>query len=146
MKKVVRILVAESVPDIRDLYRVMLESVADCIDFARDIPEALAMVEDTSYDVVFLDVGVPELDGLDCAEILNGLYPNLPIVVTTSIKLPIRLGAMLLAHPTNYLVSKPFDIKEMRDLVVLACSSTSPPAEAVVASPRHSSDAFPQAI
>ena len=146
MKKVIRILVAESIPDIRDLYRVMLDPVTDHIDFARDVPEALAKVEDRSYDVVFLDVGVPELDGLDGAEILNERYPDLPIVVTCSIKLPVRLAAILLSHPTNYLVNKPFDIKEMRDLVLHACSSSASPAELILASRRHASGTFPQAI
>ncbi len=146
MKKVIRILVAESVPDIQDLYRIILEPVADYVDFAKDVPEALARVEKASYDVVFLDVGVPELDGLDGAEVLNERYPDLPVVVTCSIKLPVRLAAVLLSHPTNYLVNKPFDIKEMRDLVLHACSSNASPAELILSTQGLDSNTYPQAV
>ncbi len=146
MKKTIRILVAEPIPDIQDLYRVILDPVADVIDFARDIPEALTMVEKCSYDVVFLDVGVPDLDGLEGAEILNEIHPELPIVVTSSIKLPVRLAAFLMAHPRNYLVQKPFDIREIRELVRLACCSEVTPEELVLSMRSRDSDSFLKAI
>ena len=136
MERSIRILVAEPIPDIRDLYRFILDPVADHIDFAGDVQEGLVKIENDVYDLVFLDLGVPELEGLDGTEILNQLHPDLPVIVSCSINLPTRLAARLLTRPTNFFVSKPFDIKEIREIVLHACSSVASKAE-VVSLPRQ---------
>lgn len=123
MKEFIRILVAEPIADIQELYGIILDPVADYIEFATDAQEAVAKTDRSRYDLVFLDIGVPELDGLDCAEMVNQQHPDLPVIVSSSIKLPARLAARLLSHPSNFLVNKPFDIKEIRQIVVHACSS-----------------------
>ena len=146
MKSRARILIAEAVPDIRELFRIILDPVTDCIDFAGDNQEALAKIGMACYDLVFLDVGVPELDGLECAEILNQRHPVLPVVVSCSIKLPTRLAAHFLSHPTNFLVRKPFDIKEMREIVLHVCQRSVLRARRRSMSPRRHADTLAEAV
>lgn len=117
MKNAARILVEEPIRDIQDLFRIILEPVSSRIDFARDVPEALEYAAENDYDIVFLDVGVPELEGIDGAEELNDRFPEMAVVLTCSIKLSPHLAARFLSHATNFLVSKPFDILEVRQLV-----------------------------
>ena len=117
MENAARILVEEPIRDIQNLFQIVLDPVASSIDFVRDVPEALNRASDGGYDIVFLDIGVPELDGIDGAEALNKTHPDLAVILTCSIKLSPHLAARCLSHPMNFLVSKPFDILEVRQLV-----------------------------
>jgi hypothetical protein len=58
----------------------------------------------------------------------------------------VRLAAFLMAHPRNYLVQKPFDIREIRELVRLACCSEVTPEELVLSMRSRDSDSFLKAI
>jgi len=146
VKEAIRILIAEPVHDIRELYAIILGPVADHIEFAGDIWEAIGKVQEFPYDLVFLDVGIPELDGLDGARVLNQEHPDLPVIVSSSIKLPARLAARLLSHPTNFLVSKPFDIKEIREIVLHACSLAAVRAEGRLSAHRPEPGTLAEAV
>ncbi len=45
--------------------------------------EALAVLKQNAVDLVLLDVGLPDLDGLDLLTILKIDYPDLPVVMMT---------------------------------------------------------------
>ncbi len=42
--------------------------------------ELLAELEKESYDIVLLDISMPEMDGFEAAAIIKEKYPNLPII------------------------------------------------------------------
>lgn len=46
--------------------------------------EALAKVETTSFDLVFIDVNMPGKDGLELTEILRGRFPDLAMALVTA--------------------------------------------------------------
>lgn len=60
-----RILVADDQPDARLLVRLVLEREAFEVVEAADGEEALAAIEEGSFDLVLLDVRLPTIDGLD---------------------------------------------------------------------------------
>ncbi|PHP68592.1 two-component system response regulator CreB [Zhengella mangrovi] len=64
------ILVADDDPQIRDVIRFTLEKAGMTVAEAGDGAQALVRFAETTPDLVVLDVGMPELDGLDvCREI-----------------------------------------------------------------------------
>jgi len=70
--------------------------------------EALRKVEEESYDVVVLDLMMPDMDGLKVLNILKTTNPNLPVIVFTAdfaperLKEAVELGALdVIPKPTD---------------------------------------------
>ncbi|MFD5662667.1 response regulator transcription factor [Streptomyces hirsutus] len=70
---------------------------------------ALAEAARTPYDVLLLDLGLPDMDGLDVARTLRAGHPDLLIVVLTARTDDIDVIAGLDAGADDYLV-KPFSL------------------------------------
>jgi CheY-like chemotaxis protein len=81
----VRILVVDDNPAVRRYLRAALEqqSIQLICEEARTGGEALQRVKDTVFDVVLLDLQMPDLNGLDVARIISQLFPEMPILMVT---------------------------------------------------------------
>jgi DNA-binding response OmpR family regulator len=105
------ILVVDDEPKIVQLARDYLEHAGFAVVTARDGREALQAVRQSRPDLVVLDLGLPELDGLDVTRTLRR-DSNLPIVMLTARDdevdklLGLELGA------DDYL-TKPFSPREL---------------------------------
>jgi CheY-like chemotaxis protein len=62
-----RLLIVEDDPDARDMLRMLLETYGYEVDTAADGLAALRVIEGEQPDVVFLDIGLPEMDGYTVA-------------------------------------------------------------------------------
>ena len=64
------ILVVDDDPHIRDVVRFAFEKTGMAISIARDGKEALRQFDRNVHDLVVLDIGMPEMDGLEvCRQI-----------------------------------------------------------------------------
>ena len=105
------VMVVDDEPKIVQLARDYLEHAGFAVVVAHDGKAALAAARSHKPDLVILDLGLPELDGLDVARTLRG-ESNVPIVMLTgrseeSDKLVgLEIGA------DDY-VTKPFSPKEL---------------------------------
>jgi two-component system nitrogen regulation response regulator NtrX len=79
-----RILVVDDEPAIRDTMRMILEYDGYEVIVAGSGPEGLATVEKEGPDLVFLDIKMPGLDGLEVLSRLRGLYEALPVVIISA--------------------------------------------------------------
>ncbi|WP_394346664.1 response regulator [Streptomyces dangxiongensis] len=70
---------------------------------------ALAETAHTPYDVLLLDLGLPDIDGLDVARAVRARHPDLLIVILTARTDDIDVIAGLDAGADDYLV-KPFSL------------------------------------
>lgn len=105
------ILVVEDEEPVCDLVRVYLEKEAFTVEIAHDGREALAKVEQGRYDLILLDIMLPEVDGWAiCKEVRK--TSSTPIIMLTAKSeefdriLGLELGA------DDY-ISKPFSPREM---------------------------------
>jgi CheY-like chemotaxis protein len=80
------ILIAEDNPTNRELLRELLEIRGYTVAEACDGKEALAMVEQTTPDLLLLDIGMPVLDGFGVVRKLreNTRFTSLPVVAVTA--------------------------------------------------------------
>ena len=79
-----RILVIDDEPAIRDTMRMILEYEGyECLTAASGA-EGLAMVERESPDLVFLDIKMPGMDGLETLSRLRGTNDALPVVIVSA--------------------------------------------------------------
>jgi two-component system nitrogen regulation response regulator NtrX len=79
-----RILVVDDEPAIRDALRMILEYDGYDVLLAGSGPEGLSMAERDSPDLVFLDIKMPGLDGLEVLGRLRALNEALPVVMVSA--------------------------------------------------------------
>jgi two-component system nitrogen regulation response regulator NtrX len=79
-----RVLVIDDEPAIRDTMRMILEYEGHEVLLAGSGPEGLALAERESPDLVFLDIKMPGLDGLEVLSRLRGTNDTLPVVMISA--------------------------------------------------------------
>src|SRR5215212_10819599 len=76
-----RILVVDDEPEIRRSVRMILEYEGYEVVEAASGPEGVAMAERESPDLVFLDIKMPGMDGLDALQRIKASNETLPVVI-----------------------------------------------------------------
>ena len=64
-------------------YNLLIQTQAD-VDIAKNGVEAVSMVEEQSYDMIFMDLQMPEMDGYEATRIIRKSNPNMPIIALTA--------------------------------------------------------------
>jgi two-component system OmpR family response regulator len=106
-----RILVVDDDPHIRDVIAFALEKAGMTTEMARDGGEALSLFRRRPPDMIILDVGMPDTDGLDvCREIRKS--SNVPILFLSARDDEIDRIIGLEIGGDDY-VTKPFSPREM---------------------------------
>lgn len=79
-----KILIAEDNPDYQELLMNFLESVGHCVTAAGDGAKALELFHKHSFDLVLLDIMLPEIDGYNVCRILRR-ETDVPIMMLTAL-------------------------------------------------------------
>lgn len=82
---------------------------ADAVHTGKD---ALAYLEAANYDVVVLDVMMPEMDGITALKKIRESGSNIPVLLLTA-KSEVEDKVLGLDSGANYYLTKPFDTKEL---------------------------------
>ncbi|MDM7861543.1 response regulator transcription factor [Alteromonas sp. ASW11-36] len=108
-----RVLVVEDDLDIADLIRVNLSELGVTIEHAATGDKGLSLALDIQYDLVLLDVMLPQVSGLDICREVRAKKPEQAIVMLTAKNsemdrvLGLELGA------DDYM-TKPFSVRELQ--------------------------------
>lgn len=97
----IQVLIAEDHALLADALELLLGTQADmqCVGIARDGAQALAMAQERQPDILLLDLGLPQLDGLAVMQALRAARcPTRTLVVTArmdaaSVRAALALGA-----------------------------------------------------
>jgi two-component system sensor histidine kinase/response regulator len=109
-----RVLVVEDNAINQRVASLMLERVGCRVDVAADGREALEMIAQIPYDLVFMDCQMPEMDGFEATRALRRTEGarRLPIAAMTAHALPDDRARCLAAGMDEYL-SKPVQLSEL---------------------------------
>jgi CheY-like chemotaxis protein len=107
-----RILVAEDDPAVARLYAAYAESRGHRVLVAQDGAETLVTAAAENPDLVFLDVGMPKLDGRDVLKQLkaNPKTAAIPVLVVTAYGGDQNLRDLLLELGAVDVLEKPVDL------------------------------------
>jgi len=83
MTKTARVLVVDDDDRVRDVLVGMLKLAGHRADYAPNGREALLRLEHESFDLVFTDLSMPDVDGWALAEEIRRRWPQLKIVMVT---------------------------------------------------------------
>ncbi len=114
-----RILIAEDY----DINRMLIESLLDkypniTYEFAHDGEEAVEKATASSYDMIFMDVNMPKMNGLDATKVIRQkVKKHIPIIALTANALKGDKERFLEAGMDDY-IAKPIEVKELQKVLV----------------------------
>lgn len=113
-----RLLLVDDESDIVDPVRYALERDGFVVEVARDGERALELAREERFDLVLLDVMLPEVSGY---EICQGVRLDPTLADVKILMMTARGSAMErrkgLALGADGFIAKPFELKELRDAV-----------------------------
>jgi len=107
--------------------KVLLEDLGCIVDIASDGKSALALIERNDYDIVFMDVGLPEMDGITVTEHIrsDSAAKNTAIVGLTAHVMEEDIQRCYDAR-MNEVLTKPVSLDELRKVISRLCSQKQP--------------------
>jgi CheY-like chemotaxis protein len=110
-----KILIIDDTRVIRDFLTEVLTDYGYEVENARDGREGLEKVVSGRFDLVFCDVHMPNLNGLQTIKAILKEFPEMPIVMTDSF--PGRLAEEARAAGALTCLSKPFSLDDLKATV-----------------------------
>ena len=111
----IRVIIADDHTIVRSGVRLLIESESDIevVGEAIDGHEAISLVETIQPDVVIMDIGMPELDGLGATRQIKAQWPEVNVLVLTMHREDEYFFEMLRAGASGYVLKG----GDTRDLV-----------------------------
>ena len=109
-----RVLVVDDESSIRELCRQLLEAEGAVVETAINGTQGLAMASKGGFDLVLLDVAMPDLNGVEVLNRLRqqGKDPNLKVLMFSGHTTPEEMSDMLNRGADDYL-TKPFSVAQL---------------------------------
>jgi CheY-like chemotaxis protein/HPt (histidine-containing phosphotransfer) domain-containing protein len=117
-----RILIAEDLSMNQELGRAAIERAGHQVDIAGDGAEAVRAVQHREYDLVLMDIQMPNMDGISATKAiraLEGRARRVPILAMTANVLPEQVREFLPAGMDGH-VAKPVRQKELHAAIAAA--------------------------
>jgi CheY-like chemotaxis protein len=114
-----RVLVVDDVEIHQEIAMAAIASTERIVDVASDGYAAIEAVERVQYDVIFMDVQMPKMDGITATRrirALPGVASRIPIIALTGTTLSSQVATLLDAGMNDH-VAKPFTPEDLRDAV-----------------------------
>jgi signal transduction histidine kinase len=116
--KGLKILVAEDNGMNQLLAKKMFAKIGYPIEIANNGKEAFDKARLNHYDIIFMDIHMPEMDGLESSNaILNSSISNKPIIVAMTANVVKEAEAECLAAGMKDIITKPFTIDQLRQIL-----------------------------
>ena len=117
-----QILIVDDDEKIRYAFKEVFNKDGYLFQEAKDGLEALKLIKDSPPDIIFMDINMPQVDGLDVLKKINDLDYNIPVIIITGKgTMQTAIQAMKLGA-FQYLV-KPLSVAHIREEIKKAIVS-----------------------
>lgn len=106
------ILVVDDEPGMRALFTFMLGAKGYAVETAADGEEAIESVQSRSFDLVFLDIRMPYMDGVQVFRELRKHRPQIAVIMMTGYAVEAQLEQALHEGAKGF-IRKPFTVDEL---------------------------------
>ena len=132
-----RVLVVDDQEDIREMARLVLTGAGYEVATASSGREALRLARETTFDLVLLDINMPDLDGWATLRLLRAdeAHDDLPVAMF-SVKSEVRDKVAGLKDGAIDYITKPFGVDELVSRVSRILAATGGASAVPTASPR----------
>ncbi len=99
----------------------VLEVFGYSIDIAENGQQAIEMMHLKSYDLILMDVMMPEMDGLEATREIRRIIPKAmqPVIIAVTANALKGDRELCLDAGMNDYISKPINTQELRDLLIM---------------------------
>jgi CheY-like chemotaxis protein len=105
-----KVLVVEDDPDVAEVAVAVIESLGHEVEVCAEAASALARVKQArNFDLVFSDIVMPGMNGIELAEAIQNIFPNLPVLLATGYS-NAALAPGALRFPV---LAKPYSVQEL---------------------------------
>lgn len=113
-----RVVLIDDEQDFTELTGTLLSFHGYQVETINDAPEAMKRLENETYDVVVIDIMMPEIDGLTLMRKLrkSEAYSETPMVALSAKKLSDEERKFLLTNDIHFM-QKPFESRRLVDLI-----------------------------
>ena len=110
------VLVVDDDPHIGELFVSGLNSNGWSAEAVEGGPQALERLQKDSFDAVFLDLVMPEMDGVETLRRIREMYGDIPVVIITGYPDSELLNRALEIRPFS-MIKKPFTLQDIRTVL-----------------------------
>jgi CheY-like chemotaxis protein len=107
-----KVLVADDEAVMRDLFTQVLQVKGHKVVHAEDGKAAVAKAGTEHFDVIFMDIMMPELDGVEALKEIKKNRPNATVVMMTGFAVEEKLREAMALGAFDFLY-KPFNVVEI---------------------------------
>jgi CheY-like chemotaxis protein len=112
-RSTLNILLAEDNPISQKMAQIVLRKLGMKADLAKNGLEVLTALEERSYDLVLMDIQMPEMDGIEATRVIRKRWPQGPkIIVITSLEQDL-IGDLCHDAGADDLIRKPYRMDEL---------------------------------
>ncbi|MBN1592709.1 MAG: response regulator [Candidatus Coatesbacteria bacterium] len=114
--KIYNVLVVDDEQAICDVIVDALPKRKYKVDVACDGQQGLEMARSKEYDVVFMDLYMPVLDGCEAIKMIKSVYPGVIVIIMTAAANR-EMVEKALKYGANSVMVKPFRISEVQSIL-----------------------------
>jgi DNA-binding NtrC family response regulator len=129
-----KVLVADDERSICEAFGLLLEAEGHTALVASTGEEAMRLVSSARPDLVFLDVRMPDMDGIAVLKGIRQTDPTLPVIVMTAYG-TLETAAEALRNDAFDYLGKPLDLSQIRQVVRRALHSPVPSSQTTAVAP-----------
>lgn len=119
MPEKLKILVVDDKKVIGDLFDFTLGYKGHAITIVENGKDAFHAVQKDIFDVAFVDIVMPEIDGVQVLKEIRKLDPRLPIIMMSGYSVDMKKNAAKEMGAVGFL-KKPFEMEDIRRIIKLA--------------------------
>src|SRR5207249_11640074 len=110
------VLVVDDEPDIARILADRLQTMSLDVQVAHDEEEALLAIQQNPPGLVFLDIQMPKLNGIEVLKRVHKEWQDLPVIIMTAYGTIARAVEAMKEGATDF-VTKPFDIDHIKIVI-----------------------------
>lgn len=114
------VLIAEDNPVNQMVAKKIVSTLGPNAELAENGLEAIEMISKKKYDIVFMDIQMPEMDGIEATERLREIEPDSPYIIAMTANVYAEDKERCLGAGMNDFVAKPVRIEDVRDALLKA--------------------------
>ena len=122
-RRYLEVLVVDDEPLVAGMLQTLLESVGHRATVCLGGAEAVEVFQTREFDLVMVDLAMPEMDGWEVSRRINEIRSGVPIIVATGWNMKVEDGDVRGAV-VSAVLKKPFGLEQLNDAVANAIKPT----------------------
>ena len=116
--KTKNILIIDDDKQILDLLQKFLEKNEVFVTTASSAEKGLALIRKSKYDLILLDIMLPDCNGIEVLKNIQKLSPNIPVIIITGGD-DTAVAEICLKNGAVDFITKPFDFEYLKTTILV---------------------------